>query len=284
MFKEIFLYELRYRFRKLSTWVYFGGVFLAAVLAILGAGGVFGSGNVVLGDASGKVHLNSPLTVYLLCGFMAYFGMLVVSAVAAGGIARDFEHESHAFFFTRPVSKLGYLGGRFAGSFATLVFIFCGAGLGTLFATSLPVFDPGLIGPFRPLTFLWPYLVSVVPNLFIMSALFFGLTILFRKLMPVYVAAVALFLGYLMASNMVAVIDDRTIAALADPLGMTAGIVTAFRFWTIAEKNTRLMPLEGLFLLNRAVWLSLAAAFLAASFGAFRFSQFALAFRPGRRA
>lgn len=284
MFKEIFLYELRYRCGKLSTWVYFGGVFLAAALAIMGAGGVLGSGNVVLGDASGKVHLNSPLTVYLLCGFMAYFGMLVVSAVAAGGIARDFEHESHPFFFTKPVSKLAYLGGRFAGSLVVLVFIFSAPALGIMLATLLPVFDPALIGPFHLSYYVWPYAVSVVPNLFLMSAVFFGLTILFRKLMPVYVAAVALFLGYLMASNMVAVIDNRTIAALADPLGMTAGIVTAFRFWTIAEKNTRLMPLEGLFLLNRAVWLSLAAAFLAFAIWRFRFSQFAAAFRTGRKA
>ncbi|HTY09157.1 MAG TPA: ABC transporter permease, partial [Candidatus Edwardsbacteria bacterium] len=284
MFKEIFLYELRYRFKKLSTWVYFGGVFLAAVLAVLGAGGVLGSGNVVLGDASGKVHLNSPLTIYLLCGFMAYFGMLVVSAVAAGGIARDFEHESYPFFFTKPVSKFAYLGGRFAGSFVTLVFVFAAPALGILFTTSLPVFDRALIGPFHLSYYLWPYAVSVIPNLFLMSAVFFGLTIIFRKLMPVYVAAVALFLGYLMATNMMAVIDNRTVAALADPLGMTAGIVTAFRYWTIAEKNTRLMPLEGLFLLNRAAWLSLAAAFLGVSFGLFRFSQFALGFRPGRKA
>lgn len=274
MFKEIFLYELRYRFKKASTWVYFGGVFLAAFLAVLGAGGVLG-GNVVIGDSSGKVHLNSPLTIYLLCGFMAYFGMMVVSAVMAGGIVRDFQHGAHPFFFTKPISKLAYLGGRFLGSFVVLIFIFSAAGLGVMLATSLPVFDQGLIGPFRLSYYLWPYLVSIVPNLFLMGAVFFGLTILLRKLMPVYVASAVLFLGYLMASNMMAVIDNRTLAALADPLGMTAGMITAFRFWTIAEKNTRLMPLEGLFLLNRAVWLSLSAAFLALSFWRFRFSQFA---------
>lgn len=284
MFKEIFLYELRYRFSKLSTWIYFGGVLVVAVLAVLGAGGALGGGNVTIGDSSGKVHLNSPLTIYLLCGFMAYFGMMVVSAVMAGGIVRDFQHGAHPFFFTKPVSKLAYLGGRFAGSFLVLVFIFSAAGLGILLATALPVFDQGLVGPFRLSYYLWPYLVSVIPNLFLMGAVFFGLTILFRRLMPVYVAAAVLFLGYLMASNMMAVIDDRTLAALADPLGMTAGIVTAFRFWTIAEKNTRLMPLEGLFLLNRAVWLSLSAAFLGFAFWLFRFSQFALGGRFGRPA
>ncbi len=284
MFKEILLFELTYRLKKLSTWIYFGGVFLAAFLAVLGAGGVLGSGNVVIGDSSGKVHLNSPLTIYVLCGFMAYFGMLVVSAVMAGGIVRDFEHGSHPFFFTKPISKLAYLGGRFAGSFAVLVMIFSASGLGILLATSLPVFEKGLIGPFNLSYYLWPYLVSVVPNLFLMAAVFFGLTILFRKLMPVYVAAVVLFLGYLMASNMIAVIENRTLAALSDPLGMTAGIVTAFRFWTIAEKNTRLMPLEGLFLLNRAVWLPLSAAFLALSFWIFRFSQFAPGLTPLRKA
>lgn len=284
MFKEIFLYELAYRFKKLSTWIYFGGILLTTVLAVLGAGGVLGNNNVVIGDSSGKVYLNSPLTIYLLCAFMAYFGMMIVSAVMAGGIARDFEHESYPFFFTKPVSKLAYLGGRFAGSFVTLAFIFSGAGLGILFATLLPVFDKALIGPFHLSYYLWPYVISVIPNIFMMGAIFFGLTILFRKLMPVYVAAVVLFLGYLAASNMIAVIENRTIAALADPLGMTAGIVTAFRFWTIAEKNTRLMPLEGLFLLNRAVWLSLSVGFLALSFWLFRFSQFALGFRSGKKA
>ena len=284
MFKEILYYELRYRFRKLSTWVYFGGVFLAAVLAILGAGGVLGGGNVTIGDSSGKVFLNSPLTIYVLVAFMAYFGMLIVSAVMAGGIVRDFQHGAHPFFFTKPVSKLAYLGGRFLGSFVVLVLIFSASGLGIMLATALPVFDQGLIGPFRPLSYLWPYLVSVVPNLFIMGAVFFGLTILMRKLMPVYVAAAVFFLGYLMASNMMAVIDNRTLAALADPLGMTAGMITAFRFWTIAEKNTRLMPIEGLFLMNRAVWLSLSAAFLALSFWLFRFSQFAPGGRFGRPA
>ncbi len=284
MFKEILLFELTYRLKKLSTWIYFGGVFAMAFLAILGAGGVLGSGNVVLGDASGKVYLNSPLTIYLLCGFMAYFGMLVVSAVMAGGIVRDFEHGSHPFFFTKPVTKLAYLGGRFLGSFAVLVMIFSASALGAMAATSLPVFDKALIGPFNLIYYVWPYLVSVVPNLFLMAAVFFGLTILFRKLMPVYVAAVVLFLGYLMASNMIAVIENRTLAALIDPLGMTAGVVTAFRYWTIAEKNTRLMPLEGLFLLNRAVWLPLAAAFLALSFRIFRFSQFAPGLKPLRKA
>lgn len=281
MFKEIFLYELRYRFRKLSTWIYFGGVFLAAFLAVLGAGGVLGGGNVTIGDSSGKVFLNSPLTIYVLVAFMAYFGMLIVSAVMAGGIVRDFQHGAHPFFFTKPVSKLAYLGGRFLGSFVVLIFIFSAADLGIMLATALPVFDQGLIGPFNLVYYAWPYLVSVVPNLFLMGAVFFGLTILLRKLMPVYVAAAVFFLGYLMASNMMAVIDNRTLAALADPLGMTAGMITAFRFWTIAEKNTRLMPIEGLFLLNRAVWLSLSAAFLALSFWLFRFSQFALGGRFG---
>lgn len=284
MFKEILLYELTYRLKKLSTWVYFGGVFLMAFLAVLGAGGALGSGNVVIGDSSGKVHLNSPLTIYLLCGFMAYFGMLVVSAVMAGGIVRDFEHGSHPFFFTKPVTKLAYLGGRFLGSFLVLILIFSASALGIFMATSLPVFDKALIGPFNLAYYLWPYLVSVIPNLFLMAAVFFGLTIIFRKLMPVYVAAVVLFLGYLMATNMIAVIENRTLAALTDPLGMTAGIVTAFRFWTIAEKNTRLMPLEGLFLLNRAVWLPLAVAFLALSFRIFRFSQFAPGIKPLRQA
>ena len=50
--------------------------------------------------------------------------------------------------------------------------------------------------------------------------------------------------GYLVALRLIRDIDNRTFAALIDPIGSTAlGLVT--RYWSPAEKNTRLIPFSG---------------------------------------
>src|SRR5690606_10864257 len=45
------------------------------------------------------------------------------------------------------------------------------------------------------------------------------------------------------------------------------------RYWTPAEKNTLLAPLDGLLLANRLAWVALAAAILAVAFARFRFAH-----------
>ena len=46
-----------------------------------------------------------------------------------------------------------------------------------------------------------PYLITVIPNVLIMGALFFSMAALSRRILPVYMTSVILLMGYIAASG-----------------------------------------------------------------------------------
>jgi len=274
MFREFFKHELRYRFKRTSTWVYFSVILFTSFLGILSAGGVFTGVEVNAGDSTGKVHLNSPYIIFNIASLWSYLGLLIVTAIMMNVTLRDFQSGAFPFFFTKPVRKPAYLGGRFAGGFIAILFIFSGIGLGIFLATALPILDPELIGPFRLTYFINPYLVMVIPNLFILSALFFCVSVLTRKAMPVYSTAVVMLIGYMMALGMMASLDNRFLASLLEPMGFTASMIASIDYWTIAQKNTMTIPLEGAFLWNRVLWSGVACLLTLWTLWRFKCAQF----------
>ena len=62
-----------------------------------------------------------------------------------------------------------------------------------------------------------------------------------------------------------------TRAALADPLG-GAAIDRITRYWTPFQRNTQLIPLQGILLANRALWLGVGAIFFVITYVKFAFA------------
>jgi ABC-type transport system involved in multi-copper enzyme maturation permease subunit len=257
---SIALFELRQRLKLLSTWVYFGVFFALACLAMNAAGGAFKS-VMVGGGTGGKVLANSPFTLVNLLTMLGFSGVIVTGGVMGQAVYQDFAHGTHALFFTAPISRTRYLLGRFLGAFLTLVIIFSSIGLGARFGASMPWLEQSMVGPTVPGAYLRPYLVSILPNLFFTGALFFGTAALTRRILPVYVASVVLLVGYLMGGSLLRELDTKWVAALVDPFGMNA-LRMGMEYWTAAEKNAVLVPLEGWLLVNRLLWVGLGAAML----------------------
>jgi hypothetical protein len=85
----------------------------------------------------------------------------------------------------------------------------------------------------------------------------------------------------LIAAQLMRDADNRTLAALVDPFGSRAvGVLT--EYWTISERNLRLVPLEGVLLWNRLLWLGVGTIIVAWCFWRFSFAEAASA-RSGRR-
>ena len=202
------------------------------------------------------------------------FGVIVMAAVMGRAIQQDAEYRSHHFFFTSPISKFDYLGGRFAGAFGVLLLIFASIGIGAWFATLLPGMDAERMGPNLWLSYLTPYAFILLPNALLVGSIFFFISALTKKMLPVYIGSVLLLIGYLISLQLLRDIDNKTIAALIDPFGATAvGRLT--EYWTVADRNTRLISLEGVLLWNRLLWLSAASAVAAFGFWRFSFAGFA---------
>jgi ABC-2 type transport system permease protein len=262
-------FEFRSRLKLLSTWVYFV-VFLAiALLWIAAAGGLFANASITFG--SGKVAVNSPYALAQTVATLGLLGVTVMAAIMGRAVQQDFEYRAQSFFFTTPIGKLQYLGGRFIGAFGVLLVVFTGIGIGAFIATLLPGMDAERLGANRWAAYALPYAWLLLPNALFVGSVFFSLAALTRKMLPVYIGSVLLLLGWLLSVQLIRDLDNKLLAALLDPFGSRAlSILT--QYWTVHESNTRLVPLEGVLLWNRVLWLTVALAVSALCWWRFTFS------------
>ena len=276
MFSAIFLFELKYRLQRPATWIYFGLMFLLAFLLVTAAGGGFGSGvKFALGGDGQAVKYNSPYSLTIIFSILSVFGIIIASSLMGNPVYRDFETRSYALFFTTPISKWGYLGGRFLGSYVMAALVFSGLALGAALAGIMPWVEADRFLASAPAgSYVWPFAVLVLPNLFLTGAIFFSLATLTRNILSTYIGAVGLLIVYLIATSFLQDLKNEHLVAALDAFGLAAQEFTT-RYWTPAEKNRLLLPLSSYVLLNRGLWLALATGLLGVCYARFRFSSFA---------
>jgi ABC-2 type transport system permease protein len=267
----IFSFELQQRSRRISTYVYFFVYFALGLLFALMSGGAFATATVDFGTG-GKILLNSPYALNGIITYICFFGIVITAAIAGQATYQDIDNNSAVFFYTAPITKFDYLGGRFLGAIAVQVLIFASVGLGAWIGTVTPWIDKTRMGPQMFAAYLQPYLINVWPNLICLTAIFFALAVLTRKMLPVYVAGVLVLIAYFtVAQSSGAGLQTSLRAALGDPLG-GAAIDRVTRYWTPYQRNTQLIPLGGILLANRALWLSVGAIFWIAAYAKFAFA------------
>jgi ABC-2 type transport system permease protein len=269
-------FEFGNRIRRLSTWVYFVVFFALSMLWTAAAGGAFANANIVFG--SGKVWINSPFAIAQTIGLLGVAGLTVIAAVMGRAVQQDFEYRTEHFFFTAPIRKRDYVAGRFIGALGTLLVVFSSLALGVFCGTFLPGLDPDRLGPSRLLAYVTPFATMLLPNLVWLGGIFFFLAALTRRMLPVYLGSVIALVGYLSASALLRDLDNKTLASLVDPFGIVA-TSTITKYWTITDRNTRLIPFEGVLAANRALWLAIGVAVMAACYPRFRFAHAAGAAR-----
>jgi ABC-2 type transport system permease protein len=268
---SIAAFELRKRLRAPSTYVYFMAFFTGGLLVMLATGSAFSTAMSLTGDAE-KIQVNSPFALQAAIALLSNLGILLSAAVFGQAVHQDYESRCEVLFFTAPLRPLSYLAGRYLGALLFVLFIFSGIGLGLWVGTSVPLVDRALFGPNHWLPYIWPYLSTVIPNVAITGAIFFSLATLLRRMTPVYTGAVVLVVSYLMAGSVVAGLEHKTLAGLIDPFGATAtNLMTSH--WTAVEKDAQIVPLDGILLGNRLLWLGVALVLLIFTLYRFRRAQ-----------
>jgi ABC-type transport system involved in multi-copper enzyme maturation permease subunit len=267
------------RLRAVSTYVYFVLFAVMAGLWMAAAGGALASASVSFGGD--KVLIDGPYALAIAIGFLGFAGVTVIGSVAGRAVQQDFEHGTYHFFFSAPIAKRDYFLGRLLGAVLTLVLVFLGIALGVVIGTHWPGVDAArVVAAASWQSFARPYAFLLLPNVLWLAGCFFALAALTRQMAPVYVAGVVTLVGYVFAVNLLGDMENRTLAALVDPSGVTALDVVA-RYWTVAQKNGQPIPLDGVLLWNRALWLAVGVGATALGYRAFRME--AVATTRGRR-
>ncbi len=285
LFWEFFTFELKFRFKSLSTYVYFALWLTFSFLNV--AARDFGP----LGGGNGKILLNSAYANSYNDLGSALFGIIVIAAIFGTSILRDFQRDTYQILFTKPISKFSYLGGRWAGSFVTTVFAFSGVIFGAFLGTYAPWADHVRIGPNHLWAYLQPFFSIVVVQIFFLGSAFFAVAALTRRLFIVYLQGVALFMIYVIGLTVFSATRslERFWSGILDPIGLQL-LDDVTRYWTVIEKNTLFITwspalANGVFLYNRLLWMAVGASALVSVWVLFPMSVEALAARAqGRRA
>ncbi|HEX8408852.1 MAG TPA: M1 family aminopeptidase [Thermoanaerobaculia bacterium] len=264
MFAAIAAFEAKYHLKAPLFYILLSIFFLLTF-------GATTSDAVTMGGAVGNVNRNAPYVIMQFLLIMSIFGILTTTAFVANSIHRDFELGTDALFFSAPIKKWQFLAGRFFGSFSVAVLVYLGVVGAIVIGSLMPWLEKERLGPFE----LWPYIYSlfvmVVPNLLLAGAIFFSIAALTRSIMATYASVIGFFVATGVAGELIGDIANETVAGLLDPFGMGAFFLGT-RYWTVFQKNTQVLPLEGIYLWNRVLWVGISLLILAFAFWRFQFT------------
>ena len=270
MFKKLLQFEAFYQFKQRAF-----PIFVLLFLAM----GVFVGRQ---GFAPKGINFNSVYQVYFHTSLFTLGSVFIIMFFAISAMLRDKQYQMEGLVYSSSIKKSQYFWSRFLGTFIFSVLAFSPFILGYIFGNYFSDLDPERIADFQLLLYLQPWLYIVLPNVFICSALVFSVSTLTKNSTATYVSAVFIYMLYfvsslvlnspIMAQAVPSSPESMAIAALADPFGIAA-FFEQTQFWTPYQKNTQLLSLSGLFLMNRMIWLGVAIAVLFITYGLFSFRK-----------
>lgn len=261
MWYEIFKFEILYRAKRLETYLYFIVLFLFSIVAV----------DFFLEGTLSIAKTNAPHVIAKTMAIVSAIFMMLSSMIMGVAVLRDYEHQMESILFVKPITKSDYLVGRFLGSFVVLVLIFSGLLFGMMIGEFMPWKDTAELLPFSPWNYLQPFFYLVLPSLFFGGSVFFVSGALSRKLIVVYTQGIFFVVIYILTLVMSRGLEDPFFASLLDPFCF-ATIDGLIQYWTPVERNSMMLPMEGVMLYNRVLWVLVGAVVLVIGYFNFSFN------------
>jgi ABC-2 type transport system permease protein len=267
MLSEIVRFEWRYQSRQAA--------FLAASLLLFLLG--FALSTTRFGPDN--VAVNSPYLVMQAFGLLSLIALIAAGNFTSNAVLRDDDHQMSEIVHSTPVGKFRYVLGRFGGSFLATLTVAAFSGLGMVIGALMPWLEPERVAAMDARPYLAAFGVITVPNILFVTALLFAVAVLTRNAIATYAASVVLYVLYFVSAaltNSPLMAGSKpgagggTLPALLDPFGLT-GFFDVTRYWTAAQKNSLFIPLEGVLLFNRLIWIAAALGILAIVYRGFTF-------------
>ena len=161
---------------------------------------------------------------------------------------------------------------RIAASFSTVAFIALGVLCAMIIAAFIPGLDPAKMGAFDWKAYAHTFVFYTLPNLALVGAIVVAVVLHFRNIYSAFAASLIPFILQSILEN--AFTGDHIIIALSDPFGQNT-LAYFTHHWSILERNQSDLPVGGLILYNRVLWLSIAGLLLYFSVRSFKLHEYA---------
>ena len=223
---------------------------------------------------------NDAFNLNFLSGIISIVSTFATVFLCINAALRDKLFNFEGLIFSTGIKKLNFFLSRFLGVFIIILLLNTVALLGVFIGAHINSLDPETLHQFNFTHYFWPWLLLILPNVFVTTAIIFSTTLLSKKSIITYITALVfiavnwicgfyinspLFGGSSLASE-----EILDIASLIDPIGLAA-FFEQTQFLTPLEKNDMVLSLSNNFLWNRIIWLSFSIILLIITYKKFSF-------------
>lgn len=262
---KFYLFEIKYWLRQPMVYIFF----LINALMIFGA---TYSENITVGGSFGNIMKNAPFVIQTYYSIMSFITLLMTTSFVLASTTRDFSYNTYQIIFTTPVKRMEYLLGRFFGAVTISVIPLLGVSMGIIIGCMMPGMDPDKIGPFYFQAHLAGFLQLAVPNTLFSASVVFMIAALTRNTLAAFAGSLVLLLATGIADAFAEDLDKEWLAILLDPYGSTTFSILT-KYWTVSQKNTMILGLEGWLLINRLIWLAISSILVLVTVKIFSFTE-----------
>ncbi|EMY80227.1 ABC-type transporter permease and M1 family peptidase domains [Psychroflexus gondwanensis ACAM 44] len=275
MFSSIFKFEIKTWFRTPITYIYSGIMFIFAFILMASSGGLFDNFTVTTTSATFQ---NSALAINGLINIIAVFLYFLLPSIIGASVSKDFKYDMHQVLYSYPITKFNYLFAKFLSALSIVIMIILFICFGLFLGTIFPGTNPKLFMDFDILNYVQPLLLIILPNLIFFGAVVFAVVTFSRNIFIGFISILILIVIQSLAQTLAADVDNKTLAALIDPLGAQA-LSLETEYWTVFDRNTNYLPFEGYLLYNRLLWAAISILIFVFVYVKFKFNQQAIQFR-----
>ena len=275
MLGRIATFEFRYQIKS--------PLFIAAAALLFVAAFVDMAVAKLMTAGGGNVLYNAPHAIIAAHSLLSLVFLFLGAAFVSNVIVRDDQTGFGPIVRSTRITKFDYLFGRFLGAFAVGALVMAAATFGSWIGTLMPFANQEMLGPNRLSGFAVGYGLFAFLNALIISSILFAIATATRSTAGTFIGVVGILILYLVSQRMMENQPQlETFRVLADPLGVTAYMGSS-RYFTAAEFNAGAVPITGLIVQSRLLWVGISLALLALTWRLFGFSEPGLSRRQRRR-
>ncbi len=266
MFLTIFRTEINHWLRQPYVYL-FGGLLFVISLATM-----WGMAAEATGGPDAEM-LNSHFRINFMSNYLSLLMLFVLPATLGAAVYRDFKSEMYTLLYAYPITKPSYLAAKFLAAYLVTAAVVLTIGFGFVLGTYMPGVNQEVLLPFEFGAYVQLYTVYILPNMLLFGVLVFAIVTLTRNVYAGFVTIILVIVFQGLLGGLLSGEDLGYWAALLDPVGDTA-VKYSVRFWTTAARNEQALPVSGVILHNRLLWMSVAVMVGAYVYCKFNFQQF----------
>lgn len=270
MVRHLILFEWKFYSRKISFYI-----MLVSFMAL----------GILIGTSAGisfpNITHNSPYVINFILGLFSLLSLFTIVLTASQSLLREKDNHFEQLLYSTPLTVKAYFISRFLLVFNAAVLTFLLFLFGYMFGHILVMDTSDKWGHFHWEYYLHSFLVIVLPNIFLCTAIVSCTAWFTKNKMLIYLSGLGIYVLYMVASIFSnspllagaspASDSAMRLAAKLDPFGMAA-FFEQTRHWSALQRNTTLLHFSGNVLINRIAVVLLALALIFTAYKTFRFN------------